>query len=143
MPPRAAIWKEAEGTRHPFGKAAWANQCTQVLFPVSALCQSVSGGDCQIKMCSAPAFLLWVADLRLLCEHGKFLQSGGIGGYRKEGGLGKSKSTVRDTDRCFMQPLQDADDLRTQIMLKWKLRKGKKTAKVGNLERNVSDDKET
>lgn len=41
-----------------FGKAAWANQCTQVLFPLSALCQSVSEGSCHIKMCSAPAFLL-------------------------------------------------------------------------------------
>lgn len=44
---------------------------------------------------------------------------------------------------CFMQPLQDANDLRAQVALKWELRIGKKIAKAENLESSVKDDKET
>lgn len=42
-----------------------------------------------------------------------------------------------------MQPLQDANDLRAQVALKWELRIGKKIAKAENLESSVNDDKET
>lgn len=42
-----------------------------------------------------------------------------------------------------MQLLQDADELGTQVRLKWELRMGKKIAKAENLESSVNDDKET
>lgn len=56
--PQGCHMAKSRAEQTSFGKAAWANQCTQVLFPLSALCQSVSEGSCHAKMCSAPAFLL-------------------------------------------------------------------------------------
>lgn len=139
--PQGCHMERGRGDQTPLWKGSLGKSVHSSVLP--CLCPvSVSGGSCHIKMCSAPAFLLYG------CTSETSVGTWQIpvvwwrtwvrekGWYRQEqiNGEGHRQVLHVASGRCWWLK---------NTMLKGDLRRAKKTAKAEELARNVSDDKET